>query len=47
MEVRRSHGTKAKLTLEIEAETPSGLNDAAAGLVHHEAAEIHTDGFSD
>jgi hypothetical protein len=37
MELQRSHGTKAKLILEIEAQASSGLNDAAAGVVHRES----------
>jgi hypothetical protein len=43
MELQRSPGAKVKLTLEIEAEAPSGFNDADVGVVrdNNEAAEVH------
>jgi hypothetical protein len=43
MELQRSPGARVTLTREIEAEAPSGFNDAYACVVapQHEAAEIH------
>jgi hypothetical protein len=40
MELQRSPGTKVNLTLEIEAEAPSGLNHAAAGVVRHNTKQL-------
>jgi hypothetical protein len=50
-ESQRSPGAKVKLTLEIEAEAPSGFNDADAGVVHHNTKQLKftpgSTGFSD
>ena len=51
MELQRSPGAKVKLTLEIEAEAPSGFNDADACVVHHNTKQLKftpgSTGFSD
>ena len=40
MELQRSPGAKVKLTLEIEAEAPSGFNDADVRVVHHNTKQL-------
>jgi hypothetical protein len=40
MELQRSPGAKVKLTLEIEAEAPSGFNDADVGVVRDNTKQL-------
>ena len=51
MELQRSPGAKVKLTLEIEAEAPSGFNDADVGVVRDNTKQLKftpgSTGFSD
>ena len=51
MELQRSHGATVKLTLEIEAETPSGFNDDDVGVVRDNTKQLKftpgSTGFSD
>jgi hypothetical protein len=51
MELQRSPGAKIKLTLEIEAEAPSGFNDADLGVVRDNTKQLKfnsgSTGFSD
>jgi hypothetical protein len=51
MELQRSPGAKVKLTLEIEAEAPSGFNDADVGVVRDNSKQLNfnrgSTGFSD
>lgn len=50
-ELQRSPGAKVKLTLEIEAEAPSGFNDADVGVVRDNTKQLkfspESTGFSD
>jgi hypothetical protein len=50
-ELQRSPGAKVKLTLEIEAEAPSGFNDADVGVVRDNTKQLKftpgSTGFSD
>jgi hypothetical protein len=39
-ELTRSPGAKVKLTLEIEAEAPSGFNDADVGVVRDDTKQL-------
>jgi hypothetical protein len=51
MELQRSPGAKVKLTLEIEAEAPSGFNEADVGVVRDNTKQLKfapgSTGFSD
>jgi hypothetical protein len=51
MELQRSRGAKVKLILEIEAEAPSGFNDADVGVVRDNTKQLKftpgSTGFSD
>jgi hypothetical protein len=51
MELQRSPGAKVKLTPEIEAEAPSGFNEADACAVHRTTTQPRftpaSTGFSD
>jgi hypothetical protein len=51
MELQRSPGAEVKLTLEIEAEAPSGFNDADVGVVRDNTKQLKftpgSTGFSD
>jgi hypothetical protein len=40
MELQRSPSAKVRLTLEIEAEAPSGFHDADACVVHHNTKQL-------
>jgi hypothetical protein len=40
MELQRSPNTKVKITLEIEAETPTGFDDADIGVVRDNARQL-------
>jgi len=51
MELQRTHGTKVKLTLEIEAETPAGFAEGDIGVVRDNARQLkfkaESTGFED
>ena len=51
MELQRSPGAKVKLTLEIEAEAPSGFKDEDVGVVRDNTKQLKfnpgSTGFSD
>jgi hypothetical protein len=51
MELQREPGTKVKLTLEIEAEAPSGFADADISVVRDNAKQLkfkaESTGFGD
>ena len=40
MELQRTHGTKVKLTLEIEAEAPAGFAEGDIGVVRDNARQL-------
>ena len=40
MELQRNHNTKVKITLEIEAETPSGFSESDIGVIRDNALQL-------
>jgi hypothetical protein len=40
MELQRTHGTKVKLTIEIEAEATEGFADSEVSVVHDSARQL-------
>lgn len=40
MELQRTHGSKLKLTLEVEAEAPNGFSETDVGVVRDNARQL-------